>query len=512
MLQFLSLPGSSPADGLRPAIEGAPKIDGFASFFELFSDAAQVPEGLSAIELPEGLEITEASEAASETAEFAAPGKILPVVLPVAEAEGEAALPKASKGAPEPRQPATITVAPVAVEPSPTQPIAVQRAQTGKPVLPVLPEANDRTTPAPIKAAPEAEASPKAPATRIVVPSQTETAVTALTVTPTLTSKTNEAVAAKLDAQQLPQLRNAVEGQQLPPAPEPSSAERPQARPHEPLRLSLALEAQHVVAKALAKPERAKPRSAPTQAAVAAQHGAASPAPVELPARTAPEIAQATDKPTSEPRPAASTEAAPAERPTRVRAALETARTIDPAVTADPAPRPEAIASEPRSLTTATALPTAHAAAKASADAPLDFTTLVDRLAQAREDAAPQTVRTAIRHAEFGTVNLQFRSEQANLSVTMASADPDFAPAVQAAAAAAMANNGGSSEQNQPAPQRHDGQPQAQSQTQANANSDSPSNRALQRGEQADPRRSPASNDQAETTKPETNRDTGIFA
>jgi len=50
-------------------------------------------------------------------------------------------------------------------------------------------------------------------------------------------------------------------------------------------------------------------------------------------------------------------------------------------------------------------------------------------------------VRTAVRHAEFGIVNLQFRVDDTRLNVAMKSADPDFAPAVQGASSAAQSSN-----------------------------------------------------------------------
>lgn len=62
-----------------------------------------------------------------------------------------------------------------------------------------------------------------------------------------------------------------------------------------------------------------------------------------------------------------------------------------------------------------------------------DFTALVDRLIQAREVADPVSVHAAIAHAEFGQVSLRFEQGDQGLSVTMASSDPGFAPAVQAA-------------------------------------------------------------------------------
>ena len=67
------------------------------------------------------------------------------------------------------------------------------------------------------------------------------------------------------------------------------------------------------------------------------------------------------------------------------------------------------------------------AAALAPLDRPYDFSALIDRLAAAREAAAPHSVSISLPHAEFGRVQLNFRSEDGALAVSMASADPDFA-------------------------------------------------------------------------------------
>lgn len=85
-----------------------------------------------------------------------------------------------------------------------------------------------------------------------------------------------------------------------------------------------------------------------------------------------------------------------------------------------------------------------------------DFATLVDRLVEARDAAMPQAVRAAVHHADFGQISLNFQADDARLSVSMSSADPDFAPAVQAAAAmhsGHSADNGSSNGQ-----QRQDAQ------------------------------------------------------
>lgn len=66
---------------------------------------------------------------------------------------------------------------------------------------------------------------------------------------------------------------------------------------------------------------------------------------------------------------------------------------------------------------------------------PHDFTQLIDRLVAARELVQPQGFQVSVQHSEFGPVQLRLRQEGDGLSVTMASADPDFARAVSAAPA-----------------------------------------------------------------------------
>ncbi|HKT84581.1 MAG TPA: hypothetical protein VJQ77_00695 [Novosphingobium sp.] len=110
--------------------------------------------------------------------------------------------------------------------------------------------------------------------------------------------------------------------------------------------------------------------------------------------------------------------------------------------------------------------------ASAQAEQPHDFATLVDRLSQAREAASPQVVRTALQHAEFGRVSLQFRHDDASLNVTMANADPAFNSAVHSAVAASLAgSSGGNGDQ-----PRSDGQQAQQQQTTAQQQSASSGN------------------------------------
>lgn len=74
---------------------------------------------------------------------------------------------------------------------------------------------------------------------------------------------------------------------------------------------------------------------------------------------------------------------------------------------------------------------------------PRDFAALVDRLVEARAAAqgttAPQQIRTAVHHAEFGRVSLTFQQDSAGLSVSMSSIDPGFARAAQSALIAGSA-------------------------------------------------------------------------
>ncbi len=63
----------------------------------------------------------------------------------------------------------------------------------------------------------------------------------------------------------------------------------------------------------------------------------------------------------------------------------------------------------------------------------VDFATLVDTLARAREDASPHTVNVSVSHTEFGRVLLRFEAdEERGMTVAMSSADPGFARAVSA--------------------------------------------------------------------------------
>lgn len=89
-------------------------------------------------------------------------------------------------------------------------------------------------------------------------------------------------------------------------------------------------------------------------------------------------------------------------------------------------------------------LPIEAAGAPAPAHAParaerIDFATLVDTLARAREEAAPRPFSIAVTNTDFGRVSLRFETGADALSVTMSSADPGFVRAVNASAEAAAA-------------------------------------------------------------------------
>lgn len=87
---------------------------------------------------------------------------------------------------------------------------------------------------------------------------------------------------------------------------------------------------------------------------------------------------------------------------------------------------------------------------------PHDFAALVDRLVAAREAVQPHSVSIALPHAEFGHVSLRFHRDEAGLSVSMASPDPDFAraaslalPPVQQAAPSETSTTGSGLQHNQ---------------------------------------------------------------
>lgn len=128
------------------------------------------------------------------------------------------------------------------------------------------------------------------------------------------------------------------------------------------------------------------------------------------------------------------------------------------------APQPGALAAAPATLAPAAPVTRPH-----------DFGALVDRLVAAREAMQPQAVSIAVRHADFGPVQLHFRQDDGALSVQLASPDPDFARAVSQAVppvlaaqnADSAALNQGSARQDQPSGAPADGNGQQRGQQQA---------------------------------------------
>lgn len=72
---------------------------------------------------------------------------------------------------------------------------------------------------------------------------------------------------------------------------------------------------------------------------------------------------------------------------------------------------------------------------------PHDFAALVDRLVAAREAAQPHAASISLAHGDFGPVHLRFSHDDTGLSVTMASANPDFARAAAVALPVAAASD-----------------------------------------------------------------------
>lgn len=187
----------------------------------------------------------------------------------------------------------------------------------------------------------------------------------------------------------------------------------------------------------------AEPQSAPAQPPAAAR---ASQSPQNLPpAVTAQPIASATktdDPAPASPAPAAAQAFAAPSEEVRINlplpqasAALSRGRDDTAAVL------PDAEGSGADALPAFTAsqsAPATIAPVSSAAIQPLrphDFAALIERIAVAREAAAPQTVSVTLPHQDFGTVRLHFRPEEAGLSIAMTSADPDFARSAAAAPA-----------------------------------------------------------------------------
>jgi hypothetical protein len=131
---------------------------------------------------------------------------------------------------------------------------------------------------------------------------------------------------------------------------------------------------------------------------------------------------------------------------------------------------------------------TAAPSAPVAAQGGHDFAALVDRLVEARDAAMPQSIRAAIHHAEFGQVALNFNADDARLTVSMTSADPEFAPAVQAAAAMQANTQANSQSDNGSGSQRQDSQQNQQQSASASFASQSQTQAQGQAQSQGSPR------------------------
>lgn len=93
-------------------------------------------------------------------------------------------------------------------------------------------------------------------------------------------------------------------------------------------------------------------------------------------------------------------------------------------------------------------VPATLAGAPVSGAQSQDFAQLMDRLIAARDAAQtglPQNVQIAVKHADFGPISVSFQQDQHGLAVSVASPDPEFARAVQAAIPAPTASTGADS-------------------------------------------------------------------
>lgn len=115
---------------------------------------------------------------------------------------------------------------------------------------------------------------------------------------------------------------------------------------------------------------------------------------------------------------------------------------LRPVVEAPAAPASDGAPASPMPAPLVDAAPALQNSPAAAAPAGLpglghSFAAVVDRLMAARDavqvDGAAQPVAVNLRHAEFGTVSVRFEQRADGLSVALASPDPDFARAVQAA-------------------------------------------------------------------------------
>ena len=149
-----------------------------------------------------------------------------------------------------------------------------------------------------------------------------------------------------------------------------------------------------------------------------------------------------------------------------------------------------------------------QSAAPASAPARHDFAAMIDRLFEARDMAGAQPVAMTLRHDDFGAVSLNFRSSDNGLTVTMASADPDFARAVNAAGAPASASSQSDLSRQQggePAPSRQHG-------TGASSEDAAGQSRAVSREDERDRSRQQRGQPSPQSGAPRRQDSSGIFA
>lgn len=165
----------------------------------------------------------------------------------------------------------------------------------------------------------------------------------------------------------------------------------------------------------------------------------------------------------------------------------------------------------PNDLRPAPAQPAFAAAASPQAQ---DIGALVDRIAEARAAAAPEGIRAALMHEDFGAVSLRFRADESHIQVTLGSNDPGFAPAVHAAAAASLADDkaGQGDRRDAPRPQAQDTatqNQQAQQQAQQQSTRERTAERAPARHAAPDRTGPAASSDETPSTPL---RRSGIYA
>lgn len=74
---------------------------------------------------------------------------------------------------------------------------------------------------------------------------------------------------------------------------------------------------------------------------------------------------------------------------------------------------------------------------------PHDFSTLLDRLADARDASGVHSATVTVDHADFGAIGLRFDHSDSGLNVALSNADPDFGRAVAAASSSLLGSPDG---------------------------------------------------------------------